>query len=136
RALARVDRIAGLHPVGSDVVPLAVDQDVAVVDELARRERRGGELGAVDDSVEARLKQRDQVLGGVALAPGRLLVGARELLFGEVAVVALRLLLGAQLQAEIGDLLLAALAVLAWAVGTLVDRGFRAAPDVLAHTPV
>src|SRR5690606_6855533 len=74
--------------------------------------------------------------GGVALAAGGLLIDAAELLFGQVAVVALQLLLGAQLQAEVGNLGLAALAVLAGAVGAGVDRGLRAAPDVLAHTTV
>jgi hypothetical protein len=41
---------------------------------------------------------------------------AAELLLGQVAVIALQLLLGAQLQAEIGQLALAALTVLAGAV--------------------
>src|SRR6185369_2462617 len=49
---------------------------------------------------------------------------------------ALQLLLGAQLQAEVGDLLLAALTVLAGAVGAGVDRGLRATPDVFAHPAV
>jgi hypothetical protein len=39
-----------------------------------------------------------------------------ELLLGDVAVIALQLLLGAQLHAEVGHLALAALAVLAGAV--------------------
>src|SRR5205814_9632406 len=67
---------------------------------------------------------------------GGLLVDPADLLLGQVAVVALQLLLGAQLKAEVGDLLLAALAVLAGAVGPRVDRGFRTAPDVLAHPAV
>ena len=77
------------------------------------------ELGAIDDRVQPAFQQGDQVLRGVALAARGLVVGAAELLFGQVAVVALQLLLGAQLQAEIGDLGLAALAVLAGAVGAL-----------------
>ena len=89
---------------------------MAVVDELAGGEDRRHELGAVDDRVEARLEQADQVLGGVALAAVGLLVDLAELLFGDVAVVALQLLLGAQLQAEVGQLALAALAVLAGTV--------------------
>ena len=92
---------------------------MAVVDELAGGERRRHELGAIDDRVQTAFQQPDQVLGGVALAARGLLVGAGELLLGQVAVVALQLLLGAQLQAEIGDLGLAALAVLAGAVGAL-----------------
>jgi len=59
-----------------------------------------------------------------------------ELLFGDVAIIALQLLLGAQLNAIVGHLALAALAVLAGAIFTLVDRALRAAPDVLAHAAV
>ena len=61
---------------------------------------------------------------------------ATELLLGQVAVVALELLLGAELQTEVRELALAALAVLAGAVFTAVHRGFGAAPDVFAHTAV
>ena len=49
------------------------------------------------------------------------LISALELLFGDVAVIALQLLLGAQLHAVIGNLAFAALTVLAWAVFALVD---------------
>jgi hypothetical protein len=94
------------------------------------------ELGAVDDGVETALQQADQVLAGVALDALGLGVDAAELLFGQVAVIALELLLGAQLQAEVRHLALAALAVLAGAVFAAVDRGFRAAPDVFAHPAV
>jgi hypothetical protein len=59
-----------------------------------------------------------------------------ELTLGNVGVVALELLLGAQLRAEVGELALAALAMLAGAVFTLVDRALRTAPDVLAHAAV
>ena len=128
--------VARLAAVGADVDAAAVDVDVAVVDELAGGEDRRHELGAVDDRVEPQLEQADQVLRGVALAAVGFLVDLAELLFGDVAVVALQLLLGAQLQAEIGQLALAALAVLAGAVFTPVDRGLRAAPDVFAETAV
>src|SRR5690606_24991005 len=47
-----------------------------------------------------------------------------------------QLLLGLQLQAVVRDLGLAALAVLAGAVGPLVHRGLRAAPQVFTHGPV
>ena len=109
---------------------------MSVVDQLARRERGGHELGAVDHRVQPALQERDEVLRGVALQPGRLVVGAAELLLGDVAVVALQLLLGPQLQAEVADLGLAALAVLAGAVLPLVDRALGAAPEVLPHPPV
>jgi hypothetical protein len=45
---------------------------VAVADQLARREDRRRELGAIDDHVETLLEQADQVLAGVALHPGGL----------------------------------------------------------------
>ena len=50
--------------------------------------------------------------------------------------MALQLLLGAQLETEVRQLALAALAVLAGAVFTAVDRGLRTAPDVLAQPAV
>ena len=59
-----------------------------------------------------------------------------ELPLGNVAVVALDLLLGLELGAEVGGLALAALAMLAWAVFTLVEGAAGAAPDVLAHAAV
>ena len=62
--------------------------------------------------------------------------GALELLLGDVAVIALELLLGLELDAEVRNLALAALAVLAGAIFALVDRGLRAAPDVLAHAAI
>ena len=88
---------------------------MAVADELARGEHGRHELGAVDDGVEAALEQADQVLGGGALEAAGLLVDAAELPLGDVAVVALELLLGAQLLAVVGQLGLAPLAVLAGA---------------------
>jgi hypothetical protein len=65
-----------------------------------------------------------------------LVIGPAELFFGDVAVIALELLLGHELQAEVAHLALAALAVLAGAVGARVHRGLGAAPDVLAHAAV
>src|SRR5690606_19607603 len=97
---------------------------------------RRRELGAIDDHVQALFEQTDQVLAGIALELRGFLVGALELLFGHVAVVALELLLGAQLDAVVRNLALAALAVLAGAVAAAVDRAFRTAPDVLAHAAI
>jgi len=82
------------------------------------------------------LEQADEVLAGIAAQADRLGVVAAELLLGDVAVVALELLLGAQLRAEVAHLALAALAVLAGAVLAAVDGALRAAPDVLAHAAV
>lgn len=135
-ALLHRDDVTRLDLVGGDVDALAVDRDVAVVDELTGGEDRRHELGTVDHGVQAPLEQADQVLARVALQADRLGVVAAELLLGDRAVVALELLLGAQLRAEVGRLALAALAVLAGAVFAAVDRGLRAAPDVLTEAAV
>src|SRR3569623_1379184 len=119
-----------------DVALHAVDADMAVAVELARGEHRRRELGAVDDDVEALLEQADQVLAGVALHAGGIGVAGAELLLGHVAVIALELLLGAQLDAEVRHLALAALAVLAGTIFTLVHRGLGTTPDVLAHAAI
>ena len=66
----------------------------------------------------------------------RFLVDAAELPLGNVAVIAAQLLLGLELHAVVGELGLAALAVLAGAVFALVDGALRAAPDILAHAAV
>ena len=76
----------------------------------------------------------------VGLAPGKhaagLLEGLLELLLGDVAVIALQLLLGAQLQTIVAGLALAALAMLAGAIFALVVRALRAAPNILAEPAV
>src|SRR3954452_2260409 len=136
RLVLHLDHVPGLHQVAGDVDAAAVDLDVAVIDELARGEGSGHELGAVDDRIETALEQADQVLARVALHPDRFRVVAAELLLGDVGVVALELLLSAQLRAEVAHLALAALAVLAWAVFAAVDGALRAAPDVLAHAAI
>src|ERR1700744_1255278 len=105
---------------------------MAVVDELARGKHGGDELGAIDHGVEAALEQADQVFAGVALQAAGFDIDAVELALADVCVIALQLLLGAQLHAEIGELALAALAVLAGAVFSLVHGALRAAPGILA----
>src|SRR5205085_7178060 len=73
---------------------------------------------------------------GVALHAAGVDVLLLELLFGDVAVIALQLLLGAQLNAVIADLALAALTVLAGAVFAPVDRALGPSEDVFAHAAV
>src|SRR5262249_42050099 len=97
---------------------------------------RRRELRAIDDHVEPALKKSDQVLRGVALHRGRLGVVPLELLLGDVAVIALELLLGAQLDAEVRQLALAALAVLAGAIFAAVDRALGTSEDILSHAAV
>ena len=136
RTVTNLDHVARLAAEGRNVGLDAVHLDVAVVDELTGREDGRHELGAVDDRVQTAFQQADQVSRRVTLAARSLVIGAAELLLGDVAVVALELLLGHQLQAEIRHLALAALAVLARTVGTRVDRRLRTAPQVFTHAAV
>ena len=136
RLLLDLDHVADLHAHARDGDALAVHGDMAVADELTRRKYGRHELGPVDHGIETPLQQPDQVGAGIALHPDRLVVDAAELLLGNIAVVAAQLLLGLELHAVVGELALAALAVLARAVFALVDGALRAAPDILAHTAV
>src|SRR5208282_2904915 len=131
-----LDEVADLDLVGGDVDATAVDLHVAVVDELARGEHRRHELGAINQRIEAALQQADQMGARIAAQAQRLDVIFVELALRDVAVIALDLLLGLELGAEVGGLALAALAVLAGAVFALVERAAGTAPDVLAHTAV
>jgi hypothetical protein len=92
--------------------------------------------GTINHGVEPALQQADQVFAGIALHPSRFDIDAVELAFGDVGVIALELLLGAQLHAEVGEFTLAALAVLAGAVFPAVHGALRAAPDILAHAAI
>src|SRR5262249_35063379 len=136
RLVLDLDRIADLETHAGDIGAAAVHLDVAVIDELARGEHGRHELGAIDDRVETALGQTDQIGAAVALDPDRLLIDAAELLLGNIGVIAFQLLLGAQLHAIVGELALAALAVLARAVFAFVDGALRAAPHVLAHAAI
>src|SRR5512135_3665577 len=75
------------------------------------------------------------MLAGIAAQPDRFLIEPAELLLADIAVIALQLLLGHQLGAEIGRLL-APLAVLAGTVFAAVDRALRPAPEIDAEAPV
>src|SRR5262249_49190812 len=136
RLVLEFDQVADLDPIARDGDAPAVDLDVAVVDELARREHRGDELGAIDHGIEPALEQPDHVRAGIALHADGLGVDAAELPLGDIAVIAAQLLLGAQLHAVVGELALAALAVLAGPVFPAVDGALGAVPHVLAHSAV
>src|SRR6202043_1602069 len=131
-----LDLVADLEQVTADVDLAAVHLDVAVVDELACREHGGDELGAVHHGIEAALQQADQLFAGVALQAAGFDIDAVELALGDVGVIAFQLLLGAELHAEVGELALAALAMLAGAVFSALHGALRAAPDILAHPAV
>ena len=109
---------------------------MAVVHELACSKDGRHELGPVHNRVQTALEQLDQVFAGVAFAADGFGVVLAELLLGDVAVVALKLLFGLELQTEVGIFLLATLTMLAGTVGTLVDRGLGATPQVDAQAAV
>ena len=136
RTITHFDHVAFLHAIGRDVHFLAVHTHVAVVDELTGCKHGRHKFGAVDNSVKAAFQQTNQVFTGVAFDTLGFTIDAAELFFGQVAVVAFQLLLGAQLQTEIRQFALTTLAVLAGAVFATVYRRFRATPDVFAHAAI
>ena len=62
RLVLDLDNVADLGAVARDGDAFAVHLDMAVADELARREHRRHELGAIDHGLQAALKQADQVV--------------------------------------------------------------------------
>src|SRR5262249_3211763 len=133
RGFLHLDRLADPDLVRWNVDAAAVHTDMAVIDELPCGKDGRGEFRAIGDRVEPALQQADQVVARIALHPDRFLVIFMELPLRNIAVIALDLLLGLELGAEIRGLALAALTVLAGAIFTLVDRAFRPTPDVFAH---
>src|SRR5947207_2236343 len=105
-----LEHIARLELVRRDVHRPAVDLEVPVRDELARLLARRAQAEPVDDVVHAQLEVAEQVQAGDARLARRLVEIVAELLL-EQPVDAPGLLLGAQLQAVIGRLALAGLAM-------------------------
>ena len=89
-----------------------------------------------DNRVETALEKANQIFARVTLEAKRFVIIAAELLFRNVAVIALDLLLGAQLRAEVGQFALAALAMLTRTIFAAVYRAFRTAPNILAKTAI
>src|SRR3954454_22096268 len=106
-----------------DVDLLAVDQEVAVLHELAGHVTAVREAGALDDVVEPTLEQLEKVLASLAGTPVGFLVVTAELLL-EHAVDAGALLLLPLLQEVLG-VLGATTAVLTRRVRTDLDRALR-----------
>src|SRR5262249_54018040 len=133
RFLPHLDDVARLDPEARNGDAPAVDLDVAVADELPGGEHGRHEFRPIDHGGQPALQKPDQVRAGIAFHLDRVLVDAAELPLGDVAVIAAQLLLGAQLHAIVGELALAALAVLARTVFAAVHGALGAAPDVLPH---
>src|SRR5690606_17195376 len=117
-----LEGLAGLHAERRAVDDLAVDEDVAVRDRLARLQDGAGEAGAQHERVETGLEVLDERLTGQTLVLAGLLVRTRELLLAEHVLGAQTLLL-AQTDRVVG---------LGAAAGPAVlTRGVRALLEVL-----
>ena len=137
RFLANFDDIAFFAAIRRDIDPGAIDLDVAMGDELARGKYGGHEFGAINHGIKTALQQADEIFGGIAFHAVSSGIDALELFLGDIAVIALELLLGAQLNTKIGKLAATtALAVHAGAIFFAIDRALGATPDVFAHTAV
>src|ERR1700722_16596181 len=120
RLVRNLDHVVLANAVGGDVDPLAVDQEVAVPDQLAGHVPALGEPGPEHDVVQPALEDLQQGLAGTAGLAGRLDVVAVELLLKH-AVDATGLLLLADLQ-QVLAVLLPDAAVLARRVRPDLDR--------------
>src|SRR5215471_14053465 len=136
RLLLDLDHVANLYAIARDCHALAIHADMAVADELTRGKHRGYEFGAEDERIQSAFKQANHVRTTVALEAPGFLIDAAELPLGDVSIIAAQFLLGLELNAVVGELALAPLAVLAGAILTPVHRALRSAPDVLAHPAV
>src|SRR5579859_1740092 len=113
-----IDDVVRTDLVRGDVDLLAVDQEVAVGDELARHVPALGETGPVDHVVQAALQELEQVVAGLAPPARGFLVVVAELTL-EHAVHAPGPLLLPDLQEVL---------VLAWPVPAVLTR--RVGPDL------
>src|SRR4051812_17337306 len=121
--LPDLDDVVLAHPVRRDVDLLAVDHDVAVLDDLPRHVARVRVPGPVDHVVQPGLEDLQQHLTGLAgLGDGFLVVPAELLL--QHAVDAAGLLLLAELE-QVFRLLRPTAAVLAGREGTRLERALR-----------
>src|SRR5690606_33085790 len=130
RALLDVDELARLHAERRAVDDLAVDEDVAVHDELTGLRRGTGEAGAEHERVEAHLEELDEVLTGQARLTTGLVEDDAQLLLTDAVLLAQTLLL-AQTHRVVAVGLALGAAVLAGSVGTLLEvaGGLRSQRD-------
>ena len=74
---------------------------MAMIDELTRGKHGGHKLGTVHNRIQTALKQTNQVFAGITTNTLGFCIDAAELFFGQIAVIAFELLLGAQLQTKV-----------------------------------
>src|SRR6267378_4969500 len=120
------DHIADAHGVRGDVDETAVDGEVAMRDELPGVTPRGGKADPVDDVVQPRLQETEQVEAGDAGHLRRPVEVEPELTL-EQEVDAARALLGPQLDPIVGYLAAADLGVHARRHGATVEGALRKA---------
>src|SRR2546426_10626238 len=101
------DRLARPNLIGGAVDPLAVDEDVAMADELSSLGARAGEAQAVDDVIQAQFELTQQFLTRCLGPPAAGIEVARQLPGGD-PVKPLHLLLFSQLEEIVGIALAAA----------------------------
>ena len=99
---------------------LAVDEDVAVHDELAGLRGGAGEAGTQHEGVQTHLEQLDQVLTGQAVGAAGLVERDAHLLLAD-AVLGAQTLLLAEADGVVAVLLALGAAVLTGSVGTLLE---------------
>src|SRR5690606_10427607 len=115
-----LDRLPRLHAERRTVDDLAVDEDVAVHDELARLRRRAGEARTQHERVETHLEELDEVLTRQALGAVRLVEGDAQLLLADAVLLTQTLLL-AQTDGVVAVGLALCATVLAGAVRALLE---------------
>src|SRR5690606_7831624 len=120
RLRTNVDDVELRHPVAGDVDLLAVDEEVAVADQLTGLTTGPRKTSAVHDVVQPRFQELKQVVTGLSGAPRSFLVVAPELALEDAVGVA-GLLLLLQLQ-QVFAFLHTPTAVLAGRVGATFER--------------
>jgi len=109
--LAHTHDLAGLDAVGGDIHHLAIDDDVAVADELTGSSTGGSNAETEDDIVQAALQILEQDFTGNTIGAGCLLKHVAELLL-EYAIGVFGLLLLSKHDAVLGGLATTVVAML------------------------
>ena len=120
---ANRDHVTLLNDIGGDVHTLAVDQEVAMVDQLAGLGAGSSHACAVHHVIQPALQKLEQVFAGNPLHGGGAVIGAFKLRFKN-AISTARLLLLTKLRAILTHFTLTGLAMLAGRCGPFAYRAF------------